>query len=378
MDCKMELKHTPLYQKHIQNKGRIVDFGGWALPVEYSGTLAEAKVVREKCGIFDASHMGEIIIKGKNALAFLQYLTPNDISLIQEGQMQYNLLVNSRGGVVDDLMIYNLGDSFLCVVNASNKDKALAWLNKNKKEDVEIEDKSDSIALIALQGPQAVNIMSEVVGENINKLDYMHFIKYSLEGKEAIVSRSGYTGADGFEVYPCWDDACFWWGAFMSAGKGFGLLPCGLGARDILRIEAGYPLYGHELDETINPYQASLEWVVKLQKDFLAKEKLINIKKEGLTQRRVGFIMQERGMPRQGYTVYANTKKIGQVTSGTFSPNANQFIGMAYVSRDYAAAGTEIEIEIRDKFYKAKICKWPFVKVGTKNHNHDNFIKKEA
>ncbi|UCG34920.1 MAG: glycine cleavage system aminomethyltransferase GcvT [Candidatus Omnitrophota bacterium] len=373
----MELKQTSLYQKHIQHKGRIVDFSGWALPVEYSSTLAEAKAVRERCGIFDASHMGEIAIKGKNALAFLQYLTPNDISLIQKGQMQYNLLLNPEGGVIDDLMVYHLGDSFICVANASNKDKVLAWLNKNKKEGVKIEDQSDKTALIAVQGPQAAAVVSKVVGEAMN-LDYMHFVKATFKGKEAIISRSGYTGTDGFEIYPSWDDACLWWDAFMSAGKGLGLVPCGLGARDVLRIEVGYPLYGHEINDTTNPYQASLAWVVKPQKDFIAKDKLMIIKKEGPAQKRVGFIMQQRGVPRQDYPIYAKTKKIGRVTSGTFSPNANQFIGMAYVDRDYTAAGTEIEIEIRDRLYKAKVAKWPFVEIGTKGHNHNAFIKKEA
>ena len=372
----MELKRTPLYEKHVQNKGRIVDFSGWALPVEYSGTLAEAKAVRKSCGIFDASHMGEIAIKGKNALAFLQYLTSNDISTIQKGQLQYNLLLNPEGGVIDDLMAYHLGDSFLCVVNSSNKEKVLAWLNKNKKEEVEIEDQSDKSALIAVQGPEAVNIVSKVVGEAINNLDYMHFIKASLKGSEAIISRSGYTGTDGFEIYPSWSGACAWWDAFMSFGKDIGLVPCGLGARDILRIEAGYPLYGHELDDTIDPYQASLAWAVKSQKDFIAKDKILAIQKAHPAKKRVGFIMQERGMPRKNYPIYAKDKEIGQVTSGTFSPNLNQFIGMAYVDKDYVALGTEIDVKIRDRLYKAKVCKWPFVKIGTKSHNHHTIIKK--
>lgn len=362
----MELRKTSLYEKHIENKGRVVDFAGWLLPVEYESMLKEAKATRSGCGMFDASHMGEIIIKGKNAFNFLQRLVSNDISLLRQGQMQYNLFLNEQGGVIDDLMVYYCQDSFLCVVNASNKDKVLNWLmlNVKKQAGVEIEDKSDVTALISVQGPAAAGIMSAVVNKEVSELEYMSFNYYFLDGCRALISRSGYTGEDGFEIYPSWNDAPLWWDAVLNKGRELGVLTCGLGSRDILRIEAGYPLYGHELDENIDPYSASLAWAVKLSKDSIGKESLGRIKEKGIVNKRVGFIMEERSVPRQGYPVYSENKLIGKVCSGTYSPNIDKFIGMAFVETDYAVVGTEIRIGIRNRFYKAKVKKWPFVKIS--------------
>ncbi|MFH1519302.1 MAG: glycine cleavage system aminomethyltransferase GcvT [Candidatus Omnitrophota bacterium] len=362
----MELKKTPFYQKHIQNKGRIIDFAGWALPLEYKSMLVEAKTVRKACGIFDASHMGEITIKGRGALPFLQKLISNDISTINAGQMQYNLFLNQDGGIIDDLMVYHQGESFLCVVNASNKDKVLKWLKQNTQPEVEIIDKSSQLALISVQGPCSVKVVEGVLGRGEAELEYLSFIEKEAGGQAVLVSRSGYTGEDGFEIYLPWEEASQWWDKFMDQGQKFGLSPCGLGSRDILRIEAGYPLYGHELDEITNPYEASIGWAVKLNKDFIAKERLLKVKNQGLKRRRIGFIMQERAVPRQGYSLYSEGKVIGAVSSGTYSPNINKFIGMAYVENVYARVGGEISLAVRNKLYKAKIAKLPFTKTKTR------------
>ncbi len=357
----MELKKTPLYQKHIENKGKIVDFAGWALPVEYRSTLAEAKAVRTTCGLFDVTHMGEILIEGKDSLKFLQSLTPNDISLIKSGQLQYNLFLNDEAGIIDDLMVYRKENSLLCVVNASNKDKAFAWLCGKAEGDVKVIDESDKTALIALQGPASQKIINAVFGEPIANLEHMHFLEEKIEGKVVFASRSGYTGEDGFEIYLPLQDACYWWDRFVEAGKNFGLMLCGLGARDILRIEEGYPLYGHEIDEDTNPYEATLGWVVKLNKDFIGRSHLMKIKEEGLVRRRTGFIMEQRAMARQGYLVYCGQGAVGEVCSATYSPNIDKFIGMAYIESKFAKEGTLVEIEVRNRLYKAKIAKFPFI-----------------
>lgn len=346
------MEKTSLYNQHIKLGGRMVDFSGWELPLEYKSTLtlAEARATREFCGIFDASHMGEIEIEGQGALQFLQGLLSNDLSLIVPFHMQYNLILNPGGGIIDDCMVYRLEDSFLCVVNASNKDKVLSWFNKNKPDDVGVNDKSNQLALISLQGPKALEIVAKVIGPAAEQLSYLSFFKGELHTKSFLASRSGYTGEDGFEVYVSWEEAPVWWDKFLKQGEFCGLVPCGLGARDILRIEAGYPLYGHELDETIDPYQAALAWAVKPDKKVMVKKK------------RVGFIMDEPAVARQGYKVYFENKAIGEVTSGTFSPNLNQFIGMAYVAVEHSQEATPIVIEVRNKLKSAKIKKYPFVR----------------
>ncbi|UCC95507.1 MAG: glycine cleavage system aminomethyltransferase GcvT [Candidatus Omnitrophota bacterium] len=361
------MKYTPFYQEYLENQARIVDFAGWALPLEYTSTLSEAKAVRSRCGLFDASHMGQILIRGAGALSLLQKLTPNDICLIQEGQQQYNLFLNSEGGVVDDLMVYRRQNSFLCVVNALNTDKVYRWLRANAEKNVEIIDVSTNTALLCVQGPCAEDVMQAVMGRDLSDLQYMHFIEGDFDGKKTLISRSGYTGEDGFEIYTAWEDGIKWWCGIMEQRAKYGLQLCGLGARDILRIEVGYPLYGHELDEKINPLEASLEWVVKFEKDFIAKQKILDAKREGVKRKRVGFVMQERAVPRRGYSLYSQGNFIGKVSSGTYSPHLDQFIGMAYIDSQYEQEGTLVDIEIREKFCRARLKSYPFVKLGIKH-----------
>ena len=362
----MELKKTPFYQKHLQDKGRIIDFSGWALPSEYKSMLAEAKAVRLACGIFDASHMGEIEVRGKGALSFLQKLVSNDISTIDIGRMQYNLFLNEAGGIIDDLMVYRQEEAFLCVVNASNKDKVLKWLEENIQPEVEIIDRSRNLALISIQGPYSAEVIKRAFGPEESELKYLSFKKVKAGDQEIIISRSGYTGEDGFEIYLPWEGSIQWWDRLTESGKEFGLKPCGLGSRDILRIEAGYPLYGHEIDDTINPYEACLDWAVKLNKDFIGREELLKVRDEGLKKKRIGLIMRERAVPRQGYLLYLDTKVIGKVSSGTYSPNIDKFIGMAYVEKEYAEYGLEVSLEVRSKLYRAEVTKFSFVDIRTK------------
>lgn len=361
----MELKKTPFYEKHVERKARVVDFSGWALPLEYSSILEEVKQTRSHCGLFDASHMGQIRLRGEKSLEFLQKLVTNNLLSLGKGRMQYNLLLNHRGGVIDDLMVYNLEESYLCVVNASNVEKVFLWFKENKTEDVSIDNESKDTAMLCLQGPAACAVMEKVLCKKLDKVKYLQFIQEKIEGKEALISRSGYTGEDGFEIYVNSFDAVFWWDLITGIGKDFGLELCGLGARDILRIEAGYPLYGHEIDEEIDPYEACLSWAVKFNKDFIGKAELIKRKAKGIKRRRVGLVMEDRAVPRQGYPVYCRERAIGKVCSGTYSPTLDKFIAMAHLDVEFSYLNNSITVKIRDKNYKAKIVNFPFVEIRT-------------
>ena len=367
-----QLKRTPLYEIHLRNKAKMVNFAGWFMPVEYTGILKESRACRRSCVLFDVSHMGEIEISGDKALEFIQYLTTNDAASLVPYRMQYNLFINDRATVIDDFMLYRLQKSFLCVVNASNKDKVLSWLRKNVRNGVDIEDESEKTVLLSLQGPFSQKILEKVSNDSFDNLKYMHFIELSISGIECLISRSGYTGEDGFELYCDAGASQKLWSLFISAGKEFNLELAGLGARDVLRIEAGYPLYGHEINDSINPIEASLNWAVKVKnKDFIGKRIIIDALNNGTKIKRVGFVMKDRGVARAGYDIYKNSKtKIGEVTSGIYSPNIDKFIGMGYVETSYADIGGEILIEIRDRLYRAQICKFPFVKIKTKPCMH--------
>lgn len=370
----MELKKTPFYERSKSAGGRIVDYCGWALPLEYSGVLDEAKYVRSCCGLFDVSHMGRIRVFGYDRWEFLQRLVSNDLSLIKEGGLQYNLLVNHAAGVIDDLIVYNYGNSYLCVVNAVNTKNCYQWFCENiAGRRVEIIDESLITALLSLQGPKSSIIMEKVFGGSIKDLDYMSFIEGKINNVNVIVSRSGYTGEDGFEICMPSAGAAVVWDVIARGADGVTIKPIGLGARDILRLEAGYPLYGHELSMKINPLEASLRWAVKLNKDFIGRDILFEINKAGIKNKRAGFIMEEKAVPRQGYSIYYQDKLIGEVSSGGYSPNLNKFIGMGYINTEFACLDTIVEIKIRDKFYKAKIVRFPFVETKTRRNKNERF-----
>lgn len=357
------MKKTPLYEKHIQLNGKIIDFGGWALPVEYSGIIPEHEAVRSKAGIFDVSHMGQISVRGQDAEKFLQMVLTNDISLLNKNQIAYTTMCYPHGGVVDDLLVYKHSrEDYLLVVNASNIQKDFEWLRENKLGDTEILDLSENYALIALQGPLAQTILQKVTDKDLNEIEFYYFSdNVSVGNIKALVSRTGYTGEDGFELYFACDKAEEMWGLLLNTGKDEGLLPAGLGARDTLRFEACLPLYGHEIDENISPLEAGLGFCVKLNKEnFIGKEALAKQKAEGLKRKLVGFEMVERGIPRSKYDVYAGGRKIGHVTTGSFSPSLKKNIGLALVEAAFAKEGTEIEIVIRNKNLKAQVIKKPF------------------
>ncbi len=357
------MKQTPLYENHLELKGKIIDFGGWALPVEYTGILAEHEAVRTKAGLFDVSHMGEITVKGQDAEKYIQMIVTNDISVLDNNQIAYTTMCYPDGGVVDDLLVYKYNsENYLLVVNASNTDKDYDWFKRNEFGNVTIENVSEKYALLALQGPNAQDILQKLVTEDLNTIEYYHFLdNVDVGGIKALVSRTGYTGEDGFELYFAPKDATKMWNLLLETGKEDGPIPAGLGARDTLRFEATLPLYGHELEKDITPLEAGLGFCVKFAKDdFIGKEALAEQKAAGLKRKLVGFEMVDRGIPRSHYDVYAEGNKIGFVTTGSFSPTLKKNIGLALIEAGFAKEGTEIEIAIRNRNLKAVVIKKPF------------------
>ncbi len=363
----MELKRTPLFSRHTSLGAKFVEFAGWWMPVSYSGVIEEHLAVRNSCGLFDVSHMGEIAVEGERALEAVQLVATNDASSLQEGGAQYTFLCYPHGGVVDDCVLYRLGpERFLFCVNASNTKKAYEWIKEKVSSMASVKDVSDSYAQLALQGPSSPAVLAEVFGFDPAGIKRYHFVLRNFEGSEAIVSRTGYTGEDGFEIYIDPTVAPKLWDAVMEAGRAFDILPAGLGARDTLRIEMGYPLYGHELDEDTTPVEAGLERFVSFDKgDFIGKEALEEQKKGGVARRLTGFFMKDRGIPRPGYRIFHNGSVVGSVTSGTFSPSLRQAIGMGYIEPALCSAGTEIDIMIRNRTASAVVHKPPFYRKDT-------------
>lgn len=358
-----QLKRTPLFPLYERYGARTIDFGGWELPVQFSGIQKEHEAVREKAGLFDVSHMGEVRVTGRDALAFLQNLTTNDVSKLQEGQAQYTLMCYPDGGVVDDLLVYKLADDrLMLVINAANIGKDLDWLHKHVEGDVTIENISDDTALLALQGPLAEKILQRLTPVDLTQLKSFHFVPDAQVGDAtALISRTGYTGEDGFELYVPAEQAVDLWEQLMNAGREDGLVPAGLGARDTLRFEARLPLYGQELSANITPIEAGLSFFVKLDKgDFIGREALELQKLHGAPRKLVGIEMIDRGIPRPHYPVYAGGEPIGEVTSGTQSPTYKTNVGLALIKSEYAALGTEVEVEIRGKRLRARVVKTPF------------------
>ena len=366
MTSSQALRRTPLHDRHVQMGARMVEFGGWEMPVQYSGIVDEHNAVRNAAGLFDISHMGEVEVKGKDALAFLQHIATYDVASIGEGHANYALLCQPAGGIVDDIFIYNLPDGYLVVVNASNTEKDFAWMLDNMAGfDVVLTNISDQASMLALQGPMAESILAHATDADVANLPF-HCVMTAmlLDDIPGIVARTGYTGEDGFELFVDDDNAERLWDGLLALGKDDGLKPCGLGARDSLRFEPCLALYGHEIDEDINPYEAKLGWVVKLDKgDFVGSDALRRIKQEGVQRKLAGFEMVERGIARGSYDIRGlDGERIGYVTTGMPSPTLGKNLGLGYVPTALATEGSEFNVIVRDKPVRARVVKTPFYK----------------
>ncbi|MCX8144321.1 MAG: glycine cleavage system aminomethyltransferase GcvT [Bacteroidia bacterium] len=362
---KSALKKTALYHKHIELGAKMVPFAGYEMPVSYSGVNDEHLTVRNAVGIFDVSHMGEFVIKGNKALDLIQLVTTNDASKLVDKRVQYSCMTNNDGGIVDDLLVYRWSETeYYLVVNASNIEKDWNWIKQHNTFGAEMQNISDEMSLLAVQGPKAIHTLQKLTNIPLDKIPYYHFDKGTMAGiSDVIISNTGYTGAGGFEIYVWNKDAEKMWDAIIEAGKEFGIKPCGLGARDTLRLEMGFCLYGNDINDTTTPIEAGLSWITKFTKDFIAKDILLQQKEKGVSKKLVGFEMIERGIPRQHYPIVdANGNTIGEVTSGTQSPSLNKAIGMGYVKTEFSKPDTEIFILIREKPIKAKVVTLPFLK----------------
>jgi aminomethyltransferase len=360
------MKNTPFTEKHIALGAKMAEFAGYNMPISYSGINDEHAAVRNNAGVFDVSHMGEFILKGENALPLIQKITSNDASKLTDGKAQYSCLPNNEGGIVDDLLVYCLEEnkSYMLVVNAGNIDKDWAWINKHNDKNVEMHNISDKTCLLAIQGPNASKILQQLTDKDILNLKYYTFVKGTFAGVEnVLISATGYTGAGGVEIYfeNKDDNASKIWDAVFAAGGEQGIKPIGLGARDTLRLEMGFCLYGNDIDDTTSPLEAGLGWITKFNKDFTSKAIFEKQKAAGVTKKLVGFEMLEKGIARHDYIIknFAGTP-IGKVTSGTQSPSLTKAIGMGYVDTKYAAIDAEIYISIRNTLLKAKVVKMPF------------------
>jgi aminomethyltransferase len=365
----LELKQTPLNKAHRELGGRMVDFGGWDMPVQYpTGTVEEHLRTRTHAGLFDVSHMGEIDVRGADAIPFINRLVSNDVTKLIDGQAHYSAITTPEGTVIDDLLVYRFGqEHLLLVVNASTTEKDWDWIKSHQKDEaVELKNVSADYCQIALQGPNALRILQPLTDVALAEIKYYHFREGVVDGVSAIVSRTGYTGEDGFEVYAAADKAEQLWNKFLEAGQygtSEGVTPCGLAARNTLRLEAAMALYGHEIDENTTLLEANLGWICKLNKgDFTGRERLAQQKEAGVKQKLVGFEMSERGIARDAQEVLINGERVGRVTSGSPAPFLKKNIGLAYVPVEYANEGQEIQIDVRGRLVNARIVPTPFYK----------------
>ncbi len=359
----METRKTALYDVHQQAGAKLVEFAGYYMPIQYRGIIEEHRRVRTTVGLFDVSHMGEFIVKGPNAEAFLQKITINDVSKVDVRQVQYSAMCYPEGGIVDDLLIYRFPDHYLMVVNAANLDKDWEWANRHLIGGVTLTNESDRYSLLALQGPMAQKTLQKLTALDLNKIDYYWLDEAEAAGVPMMISRTGYTGELGYELMMPNESAVKVWKAVMAAGAEFDIEPIGLGARDTLRLEMKYCLYGNDIDQTTNPLEAGLGWITKLNKgEFISREALLQIKAAGLKRKLIGFDMPGRAFPRHGYAIYSGGERVGVVTSGTFSPSLEKGIGTGYVPVELAAVGTPLEIEIRNSRMPATVCETPFYK----------------
>ncbi len=362
-------KRTPFYETHKKAGAKLIDFGGFEMPVQYEGIKIEHAAVRDNAGLFDVSHMGEVFVSGPGSLGFLQRITINDVSKLVPGKAHYSAMCYPNGGIVDDLIVYMMGDDrYMVVVNASNREKDVAWMKENQTDDVTIDDRSDAYALLALQGPASAEILSKITDLDLGSIAYYHFAVGTVAGfDDVIVSATGYTGEPGFEIYfdvtKCDPEAV--WNAIMEAGATSGLKPCGLGARDTLRLEMGYALYGNDISDSTSPLEAGLGWITKFDKgDFVGREALLSQKEAGITRKLTGFVMEdEKAIPRSHYIVRnSEGEQIGEVTSGTQSVTLSKGVGMAYMDLFWSKPGQSIVIDIRGRLMPATTQKPPFVK----------------
>jgi len=356
------LQRTPFHEIHVALGAKIVPFAGYEMPVQYpTGITAEHKAVRERCGLFDVSHMGEFVVRGPQAVQFVSHLTTNDVAALDVGQIHYSTILNERGTIEDDCLVYRMPDRVMIVVNASNRQKDWEHLSRYRSRfDATMDDVSDDIALLALQGPRAQEILRPLTDADLPSISYYRFVEATVAGHPCIVSRTGYTGEDGFELYHDAQHGPDIWNALMGSG---GVTPCGLGARDTLRLEAGLALYGNDIDDTVTPLEAALGWLVKLQKgDFVGRDALVRQKEQGVPRRLVGFTCTERAIPRHGYPVLYDGQPTDIVRSGTMSPTLGTAIGTTYLPTAAAKEGTTFEIDVRGKRVGAKVVKMPFYK----------------
>lgn len=354
------MKQTPFYQKHLALGAKMISFTGYNMPVQYKGVTMEHLAVRENCGIFDVSHMGEFLFEGEKAAMLLQKLVSNDVRKIAVNQAQYSVMLYENGGIIDDLILYRLAENkFMMVVNAANIEKDFAWVNRQNNEAVSITDKSEETALLAIQGPNAISLLQDLTRVSLEDIPFYHFQKGDFAGvQEVIISATGYTGSGGFELYFDKKHADTIWEALMTKN----ITPCGLAARDTLRLEKGYSLYGNDITDKTTPLEAGLGWATKLDTDFIGKQALMAQKERGLLRRLKPFIMLEKGIPRKDYAVTDREgNEIGKVTSGTLSPLLKKGIGLAYLKKEFTRLDTEIYIQVRNKSLRAKVVKIPFV-----------------
>jgi aminomethyltransferase len=360
-----KMKRTTFYNIHKKLGAKLVEFAGFEMPIQYSSIISEHKSVRNSVGVFDVSHMGEVFVKGEKALDFIQYVAINDASKLQTGRVQYSAMCYEDGGIVDDLLIYKIADDeFLLVINASNIEKDFKWMQENNQFGVELRNESDNYSLLAVQGPNSLNTLQKLTDTQIN-MEYYHFTNLKLAGVDMILSRTGYTGEVGYELYFKGDEktAEELWNKIFEAGKEFNIQPAGLAARDTLRLEMGFCLYGNDIDQTTNPLEAGLGWITKLSKqNFIGKDALVKIKENGLKRKLVAITSDEKTFPRHGYDISVNNKKIGTVTSGTVSPMLDKPIALGYVETEFSEIETDVNFLIRGKEIPAKVVKLPFVK----------------
>ncbi|MEY3965056.1 MAG: hypothetical protein RL263_225 [Bacteroidota bacterium] len=358
------MKLTALNHVHRALGAKMVPFAGYDMPVLYKNLIQEHHAVRNAVGVFDVSHMGEVFITGDKAFDLVQYMTSNDVSALSDGRVQYSCMPNDQGGIIDDLLVYRFAaDKYFLVINASNIEKDLAWMHKqNEKFGATIENKSDDYSLLAIQGPKAIAALQKLTEVNLSEIPYYHFTEGVLAHMHMIISNTGYTGAGGFELYVKNNEVEALWNAVMDAGAEFGIEPCGLGARDTLRLEKGFCLYGNDINDETSPIEAGLGWITKFNNPFHMSEHHLEIKNNKPSKKLVGFELIDRGIPRQHYPICsADGTVIGEVTSGTMSPTLNKAIGMGYVTSENSAAGSEIYIEVRGKLLKAQVVKIPFL-----------------